>query len=125
MKKKEDSGGLPPVAIIGIGCMFPQAGDAEEFWSNIKGGVDAKGQLIALRDHFVTFSQDGAVAASAEMGPAEYPARMVDHLEFVTSMIRLRAPTGPMRAPRSNGFGFAFTPGAAFAAAAGGGPAAP
>ena len=41
MKKKEDSGGLPPVAIIGIGCMFPQAGDAEEFWSNIKGGVDA------------------------------------------------------------------------------------
>ena len=43
-----------------------------------KGGVDADGKLIAFRDHFVTFSQDGAVASSAEMGPAEYPARMVE-----------------------------------------------
>ena len=73
-----------------------------------KGGVDANGQLIAFSDHFVTFSEDGAVAASADLGPAEYPARMVDNLEFGVSMIPLRAPTGPMRAPRSNGFGFAF-----------------
>jgi isoquinoline 1-oxidoreductase beta subunit len=73
-----------------------------------KGGVDANGQLIALRDHFVTFSEDGAVANSADMGPAEYPARMVENLEFGASMIPLRAPTGPMRAPRSNGLGFAF-----------------
>ncbi len=73
-----------------------------------KGGVDANGNLLALSDHFVTFSQDGAVAASADMGPAEFPARMVEHLEFGESMIPLRAPTGPMRAPRSNGLGFAF-----------------
>jgi len=73
-----------------------------------KGGVDADGKLIGFSDHFVTFSQDGAVAASAEMTPAEYPARMVEHLDFGTSMIPLRAPTGPMRAPRSNGLGFAF-----------------
>jgi isoquinoline 1-oxidoreductase beta subunit len=73
-----------------------------------KGGVDSKGQLIAFTDHFVSFGQDGAFAASAEMGPAEYPARMVEHLEFGASLIRLRAPTGPMRAPRSNGLGFAF-----------------
>ncbi len=42
------------------------------------------------------------------MGPAEFPARMVENLEFGASMIPLRAPTGPMRAPRSNGLGFAF-----------------
>jgi isoquinoline 1-oxidoreductase beta subunit len=73
-----------------------------------KGGVDAHGRLIAFRDHFVTFSQDGAVASSADLGPTEYPARMVEHLEFGVSMMPLRAPTGPMRAPRSNGFGFVF-----------------
>ncbi len=73
-----------------------------------KAGVDANGQLIAFRDHFVTYSQDGAIAASADMSPAEFPARMVEHLEFGVSMIPLRAPTGPMRAPRSNAFGFAF-----------------
>ena len=73
-----------------------------------KGGVDADGRLIALPDHFVTFSQDGDVASSADMGTAEFPARMVENLQFGTSMIPLRAPTGPMRAPRSNGLGFAF-----------------
>ena len=77
-------------------------------YHHFKGAVDEKGRLIALSDHFVTFSQDGAVAASADMGPAEFPARMVDHLEFGVSMIPLRAPTGPLRAPRSNGLGFAF-----------------
>jgi isoquinoline 1-oxidoreductase beta subunit len=73
-----------------------------------KAGVDSKGQLVAFSDHFVTFSQDGAVAASAEMGPAEFPARLVEHLEFGMSTMPLRAPTGPMRAPRSNGLGFVF-----------------
>ena len=73
-----------------------------------KAGVDADGRLVAFSDHFVTFSQDGAVASSAEMTPAEFPARMVENLQFGVSMIPLRAPTGPMRAPRSNGLGFAF-----------------
>jgi isoquinoline 1-oxidoreductase beta subunit len=73
-----------------------------------KGGVDANGNLTALADHFVTFSQDGGVANSADLGPAEYPARIVENLEFGASMMPLRAPTGPMRAPRSNGLGFAF-----------------
>ena len=30
-----------PLAIVGIGSMFPRAGDLERFWSNIKQGVDA------------------------------------------------------------------------------------
>ena len=73
-----------------------------------KGGVDGDGRLLALSDHFVTFSQNGDVASSADLGTAEFPARMVENLQFGTSMIPLRAPTGPMRAPRSNGLGFAF-----------------
>jgi isoquinoline 1-oxidoreductase beta subunit len=73
-----------------------------------KGAVDANGQLIALQDHFVSFGQDGTFANSADMGAAEYPARMIPHLQFGASLIPLRTPTGPMRAPRSNGLGFAF-----------------
>ena len=30
-----------PLAIIGIGCMYPQADNAGKFWTNIKDGVDA------------------------------------------------------------------------------------
>ena len=34
---KDDSG----IAIIRIGCMFPQAGDTESYWTNVVDGVDA------------------------------------------------------------------------------------
>jgi len=30
-----------PLAIVGIGCLFPQADSKENFWANIKGGVDS------------------------------------------------------------------------------------
>ena len=30
-----------PIAIVGIGCLFPKAENARRFWANIKNGVDA------------------------------------------------------------------------------------
>ena len=30
-----------PLAIIGIGCLFPKAGNVNEYWANIREGVDA------------------------------------------------------------------------------------
>ncbi|PLX91663.1 MAG: hypothetical protein C0620_10695 [Desulfuromonas sp.] len=35
------SASAKPLAIIGIGCLFPQAGSKEAYWANIKGGVDS------------------------------------------------------------------------------------
>ncbi len=37
----EKEGTPEPIAIIGIGCMFPKAKDLQSFWSNIRNGVDA------------------------------------------------------------------------------------
>jgi acyl transferase domain-containing protein len=34
-----------PLAIIGIGCLFPKAGNAHAFWLNVKHGVDAIGPV--------------------------------------------------------------------------------
>ncbi|MBJ8348317.1 type I polyketide synthase [Antrihabitans sp. YC2-6] len=39
----------PAVAIVGIGALFPGAGDAETFWRNIVGGVDAISQVPPTR----------------------------------------------------------------------------
>ena len=42
--KELNSSELPPpvpVAIIGMGCMFPQAEDLARYWANIKKGIDA------------------------------------------------------------------------------------
>ena len=30
-----------PIAIIGIGCMFPQANDVTDYWANIREGIDS------------------------------------------------------------------------------------
>lgn len=74
----------------------------------LKGGVDAAGNLIALQNHFVTYSQNGAIAASAGMSAAEFPARFVPNVKYDVSMIPMAIPTGPLRAPGSNALAFVF-----------------
>ena len=32
---------FPPLAIVGLGCLFPKADNVETYWTNIKNGVDA------------------------------------------------------------------------------------
>lgn len=73
-----------------------------------KGGIDANGKLIAFIDHFVSFSRDGSFANSANLMPTEFPAGLVPHLDYGVSLMPLGVPTGPLRAPRSNGLGFVF-----------------
>lgn len=73
-----------------------------------KGGIDEGGNLIALSDHFVTFGQGDDIADSAGMAPAEFPAGVVEHLDYGMSILPLGVPTGPLRAPRSNAFAFVF-----------------
>lgn len=64
-----------------------------------KGGLAASGKLIALSDHFVTFGQGDQIADSAAMDANEFPARLIDHLDYGMSVLPLGVPTGPTRAP--------------------------
>ena len=73
-----------------------------------KAGLDASGKLIALSDHFVSFGEGGKYAGSANMGATVYPAEFVPNLSFSASLIPLGTPTGPLRAPGSNGLAFVF-----------------
>jgi len=74
----------------------------------LKGGLDKDGRLIALTDHFVSFSRDGKLADSAGLNEYEFPAALVDNLSYGLSMMDLGVPTGPLRAPRSNALSFVF-----------------
>jgi isoquinoline 1-oxidoreductase subunit beta len=74
-----------------------------------KAGVDGEGKLVAFRDHFVTFTQDGEkVSDSADLEPTAFPARFVPNLEYAQSMMLLNVPTGPLRAPGDNAIAYAF-----------------
>jgi len=75
---------------------------------HFKAGLDGHGNLVAFRDHFVTPGSGDGPASSAFAGPDEFPSRFVPHMEFAASFIPSGVPTGPLRAPESNGLAFAF-----------------
>jgi isoquinoline 1-oxidoreductase subunit beta len=74
----------------------------------LKGAVDAQGRLSAWQNHFVTFGFKATdkPASSAGMSPDELPARFVPNFRLDQSIIATSVPTGPMRAPGSNGLAF-------------------
>src|SRR5271156_3686420 len=73
-----------PLAIIGIGCLFPKADNAQAFWANIKGGVDAVTDIPASHwpaaDYFdsdpsapdMTYAKRGAFLEAIDFNPLEY-----------------------------------------------------
>jgi isoquinoline 1-oxidoreductase beta subunit len=71
-------------------------------------GLDASGNLIALKDHMATFGAEERPASSAELAGTIFPAEYVPNLQYGMSLMPLRMPTGPMRAPGSNALAFAF-----------------
>ncbi len=74
----------PPLAIVGIGCMFPKADNTESFWANIKGGVDAVTDVPAshwkAEDYFdgdpsspdMTYAKRGAFLEAIDFNPLEF-----------------------------------------------------
>jgi isoquinoline 1-oxidoreductase beta subunit len=72
----------------------------------LKGGIDASGNLVAWKNHFVTFGANGRAASAADLSANEFPSRFVPNYRLSTSFIPFNVPTGVLRAPRSNGVAF-------------------
>lgn len=73
-----------------------------------RAALDDSGKLAAWTDHFITFTHDGKdTVSSGELREGEVPEGLVEHYKLTQSMLPLTTPTGPWRAPRSNGIAFA------------------
>jgi isoquinoline 1-oxidoreductase beta subunit len=69
---------------------------------SLTGGVDAQGKLVAWRNHFITFTHDGKVPSSgSNWSEQELPGQSVPHYQLSQTMLPIKTPTGPWRAPRS------------------------
>jgi isoquinoline 1-oxidoreductase beta subunit len=71
-----------------------------------KGGLDEQGKLVAWKNHFVSFGDQGKNLFATEITPQELPARLVPDLTLETTLMQLAVVTGPMRAPGSNALAF-------------------
>ncbi|THD77144.1 MAG: xanthine dehydrogenase family protein molybdopterin-binding subunit [Phenylobacterium sp.] len=72
-----------------------------------EGGVDAAGNIVAWKNHFVTFGDaPDKPASSAGMSASEFPARFIPNYQLGMSAMPLGVPTGPLRAPGSNALAF-------------------
>lgn len=74
----------------------------------LKGAVDAAGRISAWHNHFVTFGLKNTErpSSSAGMSPDELPARFIPNYRLDQTVMATIIPTGPMRAPGSNGLSF-------------------
>jgi isoquinoline 1-oxidoreductase beta subunit len=69
---------------------------------SLTGGVDAQGRLVAWRNHFITFTHDGKVPSSgSNWSEQELPAQNVANYQLSQTLLPIKTPTGPWRAPRS------------------------
>ncbi len=73
-----------------------------------KGGLDASGNLIAWRQHYVAFGEGERFAPNTAIGPASFPAGFIPNFAFNASLMPSGIPTGPLRAPGTNGTTFVY-----------------
>jgi len=75
---------------------------------SLKAAIDKSGKLSAWEDHFITFSDDtGKPVPGGNISEEEFPLLLVDNSRLAQTMMPLKVPCGPWRAPRSNSIAFA------------------
>ena len=76
-------------------------------WHAYEALLDGKGKVTGFANHLVGFGTGGKAVRAGEINAQEFPAGLVDNLLIGQTNIETMIPTGPMRAPFSNGICFA------------------
>lgn len=70
-------------------------------------GLDAQGNLVALRDHLVSFGANGKPGRGGELPNDLFPASVVPNVDLGMTVLDTNLPLGWLRAPGSNALAFA------------------
>lgn len=75
-------------------------------WHRLTAGLDAKGGIIAFKDHFVSFGANGKPLRAAGMQAGEFPGPVIADMHYGASYLATNLNTGWLRAPTSNAMAF-------------------
>ena len=75
-------------------------------WHFLKGAVDPSGNLVAWKNHYVTFGEGDKFAQAANMRGTEFPGGFVTAMDVGATLMSTGIPTSWMRAPGTNATAF-------------------
>lgn len=75
-------------------------------YHSLTAGLDAQGDLVAWRNHFVSFGEGEKFVRAAGMNATQFPFGAVPNYALDVSVMPLGVPTGWLRAPGNNAYGF-------------------
>ena len=73
-----------------------------------KGGLDAKGKLVAWRQHFITYGEGQRYVSGGTLDATEFPSGRVPNYALFASAQPLTLRTGALRAPGHNAYAWAI-----------------
>ena len=75
-------------------------------WHRLTAGLDAKGAIVAFKDHFLSFGANGKPQRAAGMSATEFPGPVIPDMQYGASYLATNLNTGWLRAPTSNAMAF-------------------
>lgn len=75
-------------------------------WHRLEAGLDAKGDIIAWHDHFISYGRDGVLDPPASIDASLFPAGVIKDYRADVTVLPLASTLGWLRAPINNAFAF-------------------
>ncbi len=75
-------------------------------WHRLEAGLDAKGDIIAWTDHFVSFGADGVLNPTAVIDASLFPSGVIRDFRADVTVLPIASTLGWLRAPINNAFAF-------------------